>query len=137
MRQSTTNRVAMTLFALSVFGASVPSFALTGNDLYAALNDERATSVSQYIQGVLDGYVVGAIDIGILASIDAVKEGRRLNGVALAQRRQYCVEFSGTQVNAQQLSNVVKKFLFENPRLRNEQAFSLILQAVSRDYPCK
>ena len=137
MKRLFTKRAANTCLALGLFGFSALSFARTGNDLYAALNDERAESVSLYIQGVLDGYVFGALDIGILASIDAVKEGRRLNGVELAQRRQYCIKFSGTQVNAQQLSTIVKKFLSENPALRNSQAAPLVLQAISQDFPCK
>lgn len=116
---------------------SVSSFAFTGNQLQKAIQVGQQKDVQVYTAGVLDGFLVGSVDIGLTASIEAMKRGETLNGVALSQRGRYCLQFPNNKFDTDQIFDIVKKFLANNPERRHEQGATLILEAVSKAFPCK
>lgn len=112
------------------------SFALTGNDLQKAIQQKQQSDVMAYVNGVIDGYRRGAIDIGITASVEAVTRDEKINGITLSQRGLNCFNFPENTTQLQTF-DVVRKFLTLNPEIRHRQAGDLVLTALSSNFPCK
>lgn len=117
--------------------AARPAHAYSGNDLQRAITSNQGASVKAYVLGVLDGYLHGSLEIGVTASLEALERNEKLNGVALAQRGPSCFKFPGDKFNPDQVTDIVKKFLADNPQTRHKDASVLVLQAVSAAFPCK
>ena len=115
---------------------SVSAFAFTGNQLQKAIQAGQQKDVQIYIAGVLDGFLVGSVDIGLTASLEAMKRGESLNGVALSQRGKYCLQFLNNKFDPDQIFGIFKKFLANSPERRHEQGATLILEATSKAFPC-
>lgn len=131
-----TNSAKSFLLAIC-WACSAGAFAYSGNDFHAALQAKNSLFVQVYLEGVLDGYLAGSVEVGLLASGEAIKEGRTLNGLQLVERNRHCMRFPSGKYNPSQLVDVLAKYLIEHPESRHESANILILDAVSKVFPCK
>lgn len=128
---------ASCLMYLSIFLTTQSNaIAFTGNEIHKAFREGKADAIALYVRGVLDGYRFGALDIGLTASTEAIERGQSLNGVALSQRGVDCFKIPD-KVDTAQLIDIVKKFLIDHPEVRQESGARLILQAISKSFPCK
>ena len=92
---------------------SVPAYK-TGNDIYASCSDTS----SRFEDGYCFGYIVGATDVLI---------GSRSGQLV-------CLPEG---VNAQQLVDVVMKYLRDTPELRERSAGSITRDALVKAFQCK
>jgi hypothetical protein len=90
----------------------------SGNRLY-----EDCASANYFNRGYCAGYIVGIVD-----TVESMQAGGVLPKSAL------CIPEGVTKG---QLTDVVGKFLAENPVLRNQDAGSLVPQAINAAFPCK
>lgn len=101
-------RIVASMLLLAV-AASASADYFTGNDVEKhLLNTGRVTDIAMF-----RGYVAGVSDV--------------YNG------KLFCAP---PDVELSQASAVVKKYLSENPRLWNEPAKVLVIQALESAYPC-
>ena len=100
--------------ALLSVPASGAQYFLSGSDLY------RDCKGDTFGQGMCLGLVVGAIDEW---------ENWRAN-----QRLPPCLP---SAVDADQLRDVVVKYLEDHPELRDQTAWGLVVQAADREWNCK
>lgn len=104
--------VALTVL-LSITGTVQAGAFITGNDLYSRITSQKITDNVYAI-----GYVVGVTDSGATEGIYGFK---------------YCLP----EVNTQQVYDIVKKWLEENPEVRHYGAYGLVAAALQEAFPCK
>ncbi|MGC1176347.1 Rap1a/Tai family immunity protein [Polaromonas sp.] len=118
--------VIMSLAAALFSGAA--SAYNSGNALFAAMNSsQEQTFAMMYVAGAAEGYQTGHIIGYMRGSRAKVVENSKPGDGGL------CVPPS---VNYGQLSDVVKKWLSENPARRHEPPISLIFSALNSAFPC-
>ena len=106
--------VAIAMTCLPVSAQELRAF-YTGNDLRS-----RCSDTSPYQAGLCMGFVTGIADaMGIAAFLG----GRRA-----------CIPLAATEGQA---LDVVKRFLEQHPAEPQEEAVSLVAQALSEAFPCK
>jgi hypothetical protein len=108
------------LFAGGDAGAQRSQSFLSGNELYGMLRDALSGG----------GSVDTSIGLGYLMGT-----AMALNGLVHPESgRRFCLE---QQVVARQLIEIVHDHLRANPADRNRNAVSLIVEALSEQYPCR
>lgn len=90
----------------------------SGNDLYG-----RCTPGAKYNLSDCWRYVEGAVDMAMFAE-------RSL------QRQQICLPVPASSVSGEQISDVVVKYLRDEPRERSATAASLVYDALHKAFPC-
>ena len=87
---------------------------LNGNELYDQCQRPESTLCLAYVMGIYDGH------------LDAVAQDRA--------RRMVCLTGS---VEAQQLKDVVTRYLRDHPETRHATAASIALYALGQAFPCR
>ena len=106
--------VAIAMTCLPASAQELRAF-YTGNDLRS-----RCSDTSPYQAGLCMGFVTGIADA---MGIAAILGGRRA-----------CIPLAATEGQA---LDVVKRFLEQHPAEPQEEAVSLVAQALSEAFPCK
>jgi len=101
--------ICLAAFNLNVFAGTT---FVTGNEIYQDMKDNYGRLYSL-------GYITGVADVGNGNSIDGFK---------------FCIPAHATQG---QLSDIVSKWLAQNPEKRHHLASSLIASVFQESFPCK
>ena len=119
--------------------AAAAAAGYSGNQLLAACEAPPATPNASlcmgYILGVETGLLLGAVDglIVPMAKQHSLGTASQMNDRA----QSYLMYCRPSEVDNQQIIDVVTKYLAENPAHRNEQARFLILKALQSAFPCR
>ena len=97
----------------------------TGNILYNICESNNVPACTTYIQGTLDG-VAWWLDLTSSPQWKSMPNTPTLP-------RLYCIPLT---VTANQITDVVKKYLNDHPEQRHYSAVSLILDSMTNAFPC-
>lgn len=99
------------LIALLMIPATSQAAFKTGNELLADMNSKDFFS-----QGLALGYVMSAAD--------------------MARSVWFCPPNNGGGITAGQIHDMVKNYLINNPAIRNRSADGIMIEILSKWYPC-
>jgi hypothetical protein len=107
--------IAALVFAFGISGEAKAGYFYDGNSLY-----EKCSGSSNYDQGACTAYIAGAQDL-----LNFWNDGGKIKFVCMPG-----------EARAGQISDVVKKWLNDNPSQRHFPAAMLISKALIEVFPC-